>query len=497
MRNPGAIELPPGRWHYCVMRRLHALIVGAVALATPLPHETLAAQGPPRPEVAVDPRVELMTVLFRLAGADEYQRDRNPPWRAAFEAWGAPLRDHPAVAYARRVRSERGVSFDAPMSLAVHLPPFDSLEAWERWTPLPSLDARWRPEEARAFAALAARFARESRFEEFLAGRAAQAEAAVARANAQLDSADLGWVTRFFGGSAEGPRFHLVQALGMGSQNFGPRVVRSDGTEDVFSINGVDSVGADGLPVVRLAPTLVVHEFGHSFVNPATARHRALLEGSAKSLQRTAQEKFEAQAYGAWTAVLDETLDRAVEVRYVQAHRGDSAARIHAARQVQRGFWAVPALARAYAERYESDRARYPTFADFLPVVRAVIDSVVREVSALRSAYEAARPRLVSASIPNGTRGLPAGEHELAFTFDRPMEPGISLRRDGDALYPEVLGYGWDADRRTFRLRVRLAPGQEYRLRFNETTDVWGGTRSAEGVPLATLVYALRTAPAE
>ena len=79
-------------------------------------------------DVRVDPRVELMSTIFRLAGNSEYnQPSSKSPYADAVDAHFGAFRQHGAVAMARELRQTRGVSFDAVMSLAVHLTDADTL----------------------------------------------------------------------------------------------------------------------------------------------------------------------------------------------------------------------------------------------------------------------------------------------------------------------------------------------------------------------------------
>ena len=64
----------------------------------------------PAIEVRVDPRVELMSIVYRLAGNPEYNMGNaaSPYSRAVDE-------------HAQLLRQRRVISFDAVMSMAVHL----------------------------------------------------------------------------------------------------------------------------------------------------------------------------------------------------------------------------------------------------------------------------------------------------------------------------------------------------------------------------------------
>lgn len=119
--------------------------------------------------IGVDPRVELFCVIFRLAGAAEYQQGRVPAYAQAVDAWFAPQRNHDVVVYARQLRQTNGIAYDAPISLAIHIADADRLR--ER-VPLDTrglkLDRRWTPQSARRFLELARNFVAASRFGEFL-----------------------------------------------------------------------------------------------------------------------------------------------------------------------------------------------------------------------------------------------------------------------------------------------------------------------------------------
>ena len=72
----------------------------------------------------IDSRVELMSILFRLAGNQEYRQCRAAAYDQAIEKYFAPYRDHDAVQAARSL----GIGFDAPMKLAVYVRDAESLE---------------------------------------------------------------------------------------------------------------------------------------------------------------------------------------------------------------------------------------------------------------------------------------------------------------------------------------------------------------------------------
>src|SRR5437879_6744266 len=69
----------------------------------------------------VDPRVELLSIVFRLAGNSEYNMSPLKTYTADIDAYFSPYKDHPAVTLARKLASERDVGFDAVMGMSVRL----------------------------------------------------------------------------------------------------------------------------------------------------------------------------------------------------------------------------------------------------------------------------------------------------------------------------------------------------------------------------------------
>ena len=119
--------------------------------------------------IGVDPRVELMSILFRLAGNPEYSQGQVPVYIQAIDRHFEPFKDHEAVKLARSSRETSGVSYDAVMSIALHVKDVESLaETTPFDRPDQDLDERWHGAEARSFLAAARKFVADTRFAEFL-----------------------------------------------------------------------------------------------------------------------------------------------------------------------------------------------------------------------------------------------------------------------------------------------------------------------------------------
>lgn len=469
------------------MRPLSALVLVLVTAAAGAP---AAAQAP---AMGVDPRVELLSIIFRLAGNPEYNQGEVSAYEQAIAAHFGPHREHDAVRIAAEFREGRGVSYDAVMSMAIHLS--DAGQLLERVPfdhPASALDARWGGAEARRFLEAARRFVVDARYAEFRAAQRALDDTTNARLRRLLErGVEYQWFDGFFG-APPGGRFVLVPGLANGGGSYGPKVVCPDGQEELYAIIGVWQVDSAGLPTFTESMIgTVVHEFNHSHVNPVVARHAAALEEAGRAVYRAVEAVMRAQAYGNWKTMVDESLVRASVVRYLHSTQGRAVSARAAAGEEGRGFVWTSDLAALLAE-YEASRDRYPDFASFMPRVAKYFAALAPRIEEVLAAYEARRPRLVGLT-PDTTGGVDAIVQELVFEFDRPMAPGYSIGAGpaGRPAIPALSRPGWDATRTRFSLGVTLEPGRSYEFSLNTPTG--GSFRTEDGVPLRQVLVRFRT----
>lgn len=323
----------------------------------------------PGPTVEIDPRIELLAILCRLAGFGEYRQARVEVYARAVDAWFADFADHPAVETLRELRA-RGIGFDAPMSLAVHLTDPPDLELATPLDPWPeALDRRWDAASIELLLGEAREFALEADLAGFLESQAALHATVTGRLRDLLaEKAHLEWFPAFYG-TGGGARYVLVPGLLNGGANYGVRSALPGHPETFTSVLGVWQVDGDGAPRFddSILPT-VVHEFSHSFCNPLVDAHEQELAESGQALYPTVAAAMQRQAYGDWRIMLKESLVRACVVRWVETYQGDEAALRQIQAEVDRSFLWTEDLVDALAV-YEAQRERYPDLDAFMPRV--------------------------------------------------------------------------------------------------------------------------------
>jgi hypothetical protein len=434
----------------------------------------------PAVRVATDPRVELMSLIFRLAGNPEYNQGRIASYNEAVEKHFSAFKDHEAVKLAARLRETQGISYDAVMSLAVHVTDAESLKEKIPFEPQPeSLERRWTPQSAREFLQAARRFVKDSDFMSFVRSQADLYTLAASRMQTVMDQHGVvDWFDSFYGARA-GARFELVLGLLNGPANYGARIRLSDQDEVLYCILGVWGTDKEGQPEFQsnVLPT-VVHEFAHSYCNPLVDKHALEVEASAKQIFALVEESMRQMAYGSWQTMMRESLVRASVARYLLAKFGEAAAKIQIESDRQRQFFWMDELSNLLGE-YEKDRTAYPTLDDFFPRIieffRDYAPRVAGDVKAFGDARQAqlerikaASPRIVGMVPANAAQDVDPELGAIIITFDRPMkDKQWAVMRLSDK-FPETAGdVSYDKDRKVFTIPVKLKADTEYELGLN------------------------------
>jgi hypothetical protein len=326
------------------------------------------AQGP---VIRADPRIELFSILYHLAGAPEYNFKKMPAYDATVDAYFASMREHPAVLATKRIRGY-GVGYFHPMNLAVHLtPPPELAERRPLDQPGHHLGRRWPADSARPYLELVRAFYRDAKVAHFFANRPLADSAAAALRALVARDIDAKWLAEYVGHGST-IAFQIVPALLNGGAQYAVSYRAPDGVEDAYAVIGIYKT--DGAGRARFDSEdadNIVHEFSHTFVRSHIETHLAALDSAARVLYPRVATKMRTAGYGESQALIHEQIVRAVVVRYLHAHRGPDAAAREAAAQMEAGFLLTNDLSALFAE-YERSRATYKTLAELMPRIIAI-----------------------------------------------------------------------------------------------------------------------------
>jgi hypothetical protein len=345
----------------------YAISFGIVAYSLGLPSSALAAsKGADAAGITieVDPRVELISIVFRLAGNPEFNQGTLRPYVKAIEKHFGDFDNHAAVKMAAQLRQTRSMSCDGPMSLAVHIDRnFRLRKTHEEWPS--TLDYRWEKEETAEFLEKLRQFASDTKFDEFFKAQTAMYEEGTRSCQELMTPLNLGgWLVDYFGVKECGD-LRLVLAFVNGYSNYGVRFT-SDQTSEKYAIVGMRPF--DQANTVMFRPRqlgLAVHEFCHSFANPVVDKHMDELRPAGEKLFATHEAAMRTSGYQKWETVMYETAVRACEMSFVR-HKLERYMHYFLEEEISSGFTWVEDAGN-FLEKYDAARDEYPSFESFFP----------------------------------------------------------------------------------------------------------------------------------
>lgn len=304
--------------------------------------------------IAVDRRVELLSVLFRLAGAPPYA-DSETPYALAVDDHFGQSGQHPGVAATAALARERGISYDAPVELAAYLD--DSIRPIRPLDPLPpGLDPRWKGVDVDAYLRQVRRFAANSRFGDFYRSQSEYHAAVEAAFRAYLaETPVIDWFDETFG-RLPGASYRVVPGLLTGGFGFGTSAKRSDGGLDIAQVVFLESPDEHGVP----QPTThslenLVHELAHSYVNPIFDARVESMRASALPLFRLVEPAMREQAYTSYPIMVNESVVRAITVLFLRDRATEEDAQRSLQEQRELSFlWTAELVEALDAERRRS-----------------------------------------------------------------------------------------------------------------------------------------------
>lgn len=455
--------------------------------------EAPRANAPPEATItaAVDPRVEFMSAVARVAGFDEYRMaNASSPYSAKVDALFAPHVGHRAFEQMRAMRKRKGLSYDAVMCLALHVgvPPLFAERVNFDARP-PRLDARLEPAPTRELLKSLRDLAARVDWAAFAASQKPLYDTAAARLADRANQVPaIPWFDRTLGMRA-GASYQLVPGLLNGGQNYGVGVQFLDGSpEEIRPVIGCWKWDAQGLPEYGDSVTeLVAHELCHSYTNAVVDLHATEFKHVGEQLFAMTAKQMERQAYGNWKTVMYETVVRALVVRYLHDTLGAEASERQAAADVKRGFSWVPAVAAAF-DAYDADRATHPTIETFVPVIVATLKE---HAAKMKSGPPA--PRLVRSDPADGATNVSSRAGTLRLEFDQPMRTDTySITGSVQDLPADIKVVHTENDGRVWHLRMSPEPGRTYSIGLNG--GKFRGFKSRDGVALEFVMIRITTA---
>jgi hypothetical protein len=315
----------------------------------------------------VSETVELMGILSRTAGFQEFSNDLAGQYSKDTEAWFAQYREHPTIAYYKELRAKNGIAYDRVTNMAVHL------EIEKGKVKLignrDELTGGWQNVDIDDFIKRLNRFYADSRFHEFFEQHQNFYSDFLQAYDKNIISIKPEWYSQFYNGAAPTEQFRIIIGFTYGTTNNGASRQLPGQPREVFAVCGYCLNPQRGRP--NFDSSLPLHEFNHSFVNPLlekTENEKAMQEVGQKLFQLS-QSTMEQQAYNDWQTVINESLVRAAVIVYMYENGFNQfVSSMLNVETMQNGFpWMLDVV--SALRYYATHREKYPTLNDFYPEI--------------------------------------------------------------------------------------------------------------------------------
>lgn len=309
--------------------------------------------------------VELMGLVFRLAGAEEYNQCQVSTVSNSADKYFSSMRNHQAVTLARQYR-QQGIAYDAVTGYANQL--VFNEEGYIVFDPDYSEGSntsfdRWNNQQKNEMLSALNDFYETSNFHDWFVSTQAEQEQAIVSFKSVCDL-DYTWFDSFYGKNDK-LSSRIILSFMIGNSNNGISLKRKDGTLLLTPVLGSLSQN-NGTVRFNGDMNLVVHEFSHPYCNPLIEANWSSISNKANEVFSKVSSIMQSQAYSNAMTMMCETLVRSSAIRYMITHNQKNLVNQALAYEESNGFMMVRTLVKTLEKR-EQEAAKYPTLADFMP----------------------------------------------------------------------------------------------------------------------------------
>lgn len=352
----------------------------------------LHAKSPVSLNVSVDPRIELLYIVWGATKFPQHFRPYENKSRYAEDVSKAfgPFMNHRAVRlFDELTRGGRNWAFDAPPTWILCYGPSPMLEPI---TPLPErvLQAGGGMQALSQLVDAFRAFARDTQFDAFFNAHHAFYEQLEQNFH-QSTRSDACWttLTQFFGTAPDHAEILLAPQYNLG--NYAVKIQDFHNSSFFYEITSPKNYKNEVYCFDSYEmTTLIFHEFGHSFSNPAVlafpgrTAHSDWLPLIIDSMRK--------QAYTDWDTVLCESVVRAGELYFLERLAGLDWAERRRQELIKEGWFWVPYLAERM-KIFPLHRNIYPTFTAFMPYLLQVLDDLEPTIEIVPDKFQGTRAR--------------------------------------------------------------------------------------------------------
>ena len=326
------------------------------------------------PEPYFSETVELMGLIWRLAGSYEYNQCQIGTVTNGVNKHFASMKSHQAVELAKQYY-QQGVSYDAVTGYANQLVFNDEgdiiFDADYLSGSNTSFDNRWSDQQKNNMLKAVNDFYKESNFHDWFVSTEVEQQQAIASFK-NVCNLDYTWFDSYYGKNDK-VTSRIILSFMIGNSNNGISLKRKDGTLLLTPVLGSLSQN-NGSVKFNGDMNLIVHEFSHPYCNPLIEANWSAISSKAEEVYSRVSSVMQNQAYSNARTMMCETLVRSSAIRYMISHNQKNMVNQMLAYEESNGFMMVRTLVNVLEKR-EQEASKYPMLADFMPELIEAINS--------------------------------------------------------------------------------------------------------------------------
>ena len=426
---------------------------------------SISAKNEHKISAKVDERIELLSVVCRLAEFKEYVNKNIPSYAKDVDTYFAEYKSHELITLAKKLNKERGISYDAIASIATSIEISKGIKLKNDLLPK-GIDKRWNQESIEIFIDHLNSFYKATNFIEFYNSHKDLYLSTERRFNKILEGINFSWLESFYG-TVLNADFHLMLGMLNGYGNYGVTSFFKGDKEEINAIIGINEIDSVGNPIFLkkeiIIPT-VVHEFSHSYCNRLVDAYYGEMDAKAQEFYKASEDYL---SYPNAHSMLYEILVRACVIKYFDTNTKETNIKDLLNKEKGKGFIWIQELFDALSV-YESERKKYPTLYDFMPQIVSVQNNL--KVPEIKANFEQALANIESVSITNGDKEVDYKIDHIVIKFDRNIiesaeNPVFYSEGDTEDFKPfKQSAYSLDNTQMEWIAPIELKPNTKYTI---------------------------------
>ncbi|MBL4933724.1 DUF4932 domain-containing protein [Clostridium paridis] len=308
--------------------------------------------------VSIEPKIELLSIVQYLADDPTIIKENlssdNDKYSKDIASYFSKYIDDPVVTLYKKML-KTGFSYSTPPQAMLYVD--DNLKLLTNLT-LPSdvISAAGNKKTLIKFFDLLSDFRKKSSFDDFYLSHIDLYKKLVSTVKEKVDK--LGCIDKlidYYGYKQNSYNF-IIEPLSIGG--YAARIPSKNDKFDLYDFMVIPNDDAEFFQ-------MVIHEFGHSYVNPLTEKNIDEVN-KYSNLFTPIKDAMTKEQYGSWDFCVNEHIVRAVAYRNLDTNFSSGVNRRYIDMDTNRKFIYLDALSEKLKE-YENNRNKYKTFNDFYP----------------------------------------------------------------------------------------------------------------------------------